>query len=310
MSDWYYTDDVLAQQGPVDESTLLDLNESGGIHAKSLVWKEGMEEWAPFGTQAAPMFGETEEGQPVEIGVCAHSGRIYPVEELIPYGEALIGPEHKDAFVQELMESSQVEVEDATGTQTEYVGFWWRTLSSTLDYMVKMIPSWLCLLPYYIASFVGATSESGESIVAIGIAAVAGMLGMLAFSIWYETWMVGKYQGTLGKLVIGAKVVNADGSRLSHKKAFVRWLVKKPLNYIISIGVPYLAVVGIAVAAIGVTENSGDADSAAIALAMIGTMFASVVFFGICSAIYWMAAFDPEKRTFHDRITGTRVVKK
>jgi len=37
---------------------------------------------------------------------------------------------------------------------------------------------------------------------------------------------------------------------------------------------------------------------------------AYLVFTVICCGVYWMAAFDPEKRTLHDRIVGTRVVRK
>lgn len=321
MPNWFYTDAFAAQQGPVDDSTLLDLNRIGGVAAKSLVWREGMEAWVPFSTVAGKLIAAENGGQPVEIGVCAHSGRVYRAEEMLPYGEALIGPEQKEAFLQTMMEGATVEIADATNRGAEYVGFWWRTLSSLLDYMVKMIPAMLCMVPYYVVTFTsGATAGAGpgegndfESLT--GFTAMRmitygiGLLGVLAVSIFYDTWMVGKYQATAGKMIIGAKVVNPDGSRLTYKRAFLRWLAKKPLNYLI-VWIPSALGLGLAVAVIvAASENSGD-NAAGFVFAMITGLFIYFALLALCSGVYWMAAFDPEKRALHDRIASTRVVKK
>lgn len=317
MASWFYTDREAIQQGPIDDSTLLDLNRNGDINAKSLVWQEGLPEWTSFRAVAGNLYRDSESDVPVEIGVCAHSGQIYPVSEMIPYGEALIGPEHKEVFVQTLMETGAVRVEDATAKKFDYVGFWWRVLASVLDYMIKMIPSWICMIPYYVAAFSGGLSMTGDNAedifagwsVVMMICYGLGVLAILAVSIFYETWMVGKYQGTLGKLIIGAKVVNPDGSRLTYKRAFFRWLVKKPLNYLIlflpsTLG--FAAVVG----GLAALDLGGDDESSAFVLAMLTGIFVYAALLGLCAGIYWMAAFDSEKRTFHDRLLGTRVVRK
>jgi len=316
MSTWHYTDFDAERQGPVGDEELLRLNREGAIHANSLVWKEGFDDWVPFRDVAEPLFGTDEEGRPVEIGVCAYSRRIYPASEMIPYGEAVIGEDFKDAFIQELMEAGTVGIADATEQQFEYVGFWWRALGSSLDYLIKMIPSWICMIPYYIVMFRAGSGLQGELegedgsgfMVQLGVAYGIALLGLLAVSVVYETWLVGRYQGTLGKLIIGAKVVNPDGSRLTYKRAFIRWLAKKPLNYLLVWGP---AILGFALVVAGVSAAAGDSDgSAAVGMAMFTAM---LVFFGLlalCSAVYWMAAFDGEKRALHDRIVSTRVVRK
>lgn len=313
MASWFYTDSEAKQEGPVDEESLLKLNTQGEIHAKSLVWKEGMEDWIPFRDIAASLFGEDEEGRPIEIGVCAYSQKIYPVSEMMPYGEAVIGLEHKDAFIQRLMETGSVEIADESEKRFEYMGFWWRTLSSFLDYLIKMVPTWICMIPYYIVAFTGGiesieSDPSTGAVVALAVAYGIGLLGMLAVSIFYETWMVGKYQGTLGKLIIGARVVSPDGSRLSYKQAFIRWLAKKPLNYVI-VWLPASVGVGVVIAAVtGFADDSGS--SATFGLAFVSALFVFFALLGICLGVYWMAAFDSEKRTLHDRIASTRVIKK
>ncbi len=315
MVKWFYTDLEAAQQGPINSEALLGLNRDGEVTAKSLVWRDGMEEWAPFGTVADLLFGESDEGVPVRLGVCASSGRVYPVEELIPYGEALVGLEHKDEFVQKMMEHGTVDIVDATANHLDYIGFWWRSLSSLLDYLIKMVPSWICMIPYYVVIFSSgaATETSAEDFglgftIAMGVAYGIGLIGILGISIFYETWMVGKYQGTLGKIVIGAKVVNPDGTRLTYKRAFVRWLVKKPLNGLLVWGP---STIGFALVIGGIAAVSRDSDAAAtMVMAMMTGMFVYGGLLALCSAVYWMAAFDDERRALHDRIAGTRVVKR
>ena len=331
MASWFYIDLLATQQGPFDESTLLDLNRSGELKAKSLVWREGLEGWIPFREIAADLFthlvaekdaaeGTGSSDPPkVSIGVCAHSGRVYPAGEMLTYGAALIGPDFKDDFLQRLMEGGAEEIADATERTVDYVGFWWRTLSSLLDYLIKMIPSGLFMVPYYISavfagskaaetdpeSFQGMTGMSAAMALAYGF----GVLGTIGFSIAYETWMVGKYQGTLGKLIIGARVVNPDGSRLTYKRAFVRWLAKKPLNFILVFGPSTLGFGLVVALTVGMAER-GDDNGASVVLAMMTGLFAYAALLALCSGVYWMAAFDPEKRTLHDRISATRVVKK
>ena len=55
MANWFYTDALAAQQGPVDDETLLELNASGVVKAKSLVWREGLETAWPDGVAARSM---------------------------------------------------------------------------------------------------------------------------------------------------------------------------------------------------------------------------------------------------------------
>jgi uncharacterized RDD family membrane protein YckC len=311
MAKWFYTAGDATQQGPVDEPTLLSLNESGAVQARTLVWHAGLPEWRSFVEVAAGLFA-SEDGAPARLGVCAYSGRVYPEEEMLPYGSALIGPESKEPFLQRLMESSVVAVADATERSMNYVGFWWRCLGAILDYLIKMAPSWLGMIPFYIVMMVGgsAVDQSNPTgwTMAMGVAYGLGMLFVLAFSIFYETWMVGKYQSTFGKMIIGAKVVNADGSRLTYKRAFMRWMVKKPLVYSI-VFIPSTVGFALVIAGIG-AASEGSEGGATFVLAMMTGIVVYAALLALFSGVYWMCAFDPERRTFHDRISATRVVRK
>jgi len=317
MATWFYTDADATQQGPVDESTLLDLNCQGVVKAKSLVWQEGFSTWVSFRSVATGIFARASGGEPVEIGVCAHSGQVYPIREMLPYGEALIGPEHKEEFLQWMMETAALGIPDASHQLPEYAGFWWRSLAAILDYMIKMVPAGICMIPYYVVAVAGSANSGGEEVIdgldgwtALMLAAYGlGLLGVLALSIFYETWMVGKHQATLGKIIIGVKVVNPDGSRLTYKRAFLRWLAKKPLNYLLVWGPSTIGFAAVIAVLVAVSRGNGG-DSSAFILVMFTGLFVYCALLALCSGVYWMAGLDPEKRTFHDRVASTRVVKK
>ncbi|MEM6280475.1 MAG: RDD family protein, partial [Verrucomicrobiota bacterium] len=135
-----------------------------------------------------------------------------------------------------------------------------------------------------------------------------GLLGIMAVSIFYETWMVAKYGGTLGKSIIGAKVIRPDGSRLTYKQAFFRWLAKKPLNYTV-FWLPIL--IGVALLVFSTVAAANEASGGAtLSAAIVGGLVGCLVFSILGSGVYWMAAFDPEKRALHDRVASTRVVRK
>ncbi|MEM6915380.1 MAG: RDD family protein [Verrucomicrobiota bacterium] len=313
MGSWFYTDNEAKQQGPVTGSNLLVLSREGTILGSTLVWEEGMESWSRWADLASSFYPRDDEGRETDLGVCAQSGRVFPVREMLPYGEALIGAEEKDPFVQKLLEKGTTGIEDATEKRFEYVGFWWRLLSSFLDYLIKMVPTWICMIPYYVIAFTGGLEDLENDLSTANLAGMAmahgiGLLGIMAVSIFYETWMVAKYGGTLGKSIIGAKVIRPDGSRLTYKQAFFRWLAKKPLNYTV-FWLPIL--IGVALLVFSTVAAANEASGGAtLSAAIVGGLVGCLVFSILGSGVYWMAAFDPEKRALHDRVASTRVVRK
>ncbi|TNJ33037.1 pilin [Arenimonas terrae] len=49
MSTWYFVDHGHNRQGPVDAEALAEAHRQGRLDYNSLVWREGMAEWAPLG---------------------------------------------------------------------------------------------------------------------------------------------------------------------------------------------------------------------------------------------------------------------
>ncbi|NNE90224.1 MAG: DUF4339 domain-containing protein [Verrucomicrobiales bacterium] len=104
---WYY--ELHAQRfGPVPVDELVRLVEDGTITIDNLVWRKGMPDWAPL-REAGIL--QNEKGE--ELAICAHSGRILEKSKLVPYGDQFVAPEHREEFVQNLMEGARTTTQAA-----------------------------------------------------------------------------------------------------------------------------------------------------------------------------------------------------
>src|SRR3954470_17598858 len=94
---WFY---VYAgkQAGPVEDEQLASLVQAGHVQRDTLVWREGMADWQRY-EQVIPAIQSAVPAAPPILGapilaaneaVCGECGRIFPVQEMIPYGTARI----------------------------------------------------------------------------------------------------------------------------------------------------------------------------------------------------------------------------
>ena len=306
MSTWFYAQKD-GRLGPVSVETLQELARNGEITATTLVWREGMGDWVKFTEVSNDIFT-------TQTVACAHSGRIFEKSEMLQYGNAWIAPEFKDAYLQRIMESGSPVAGDTDWNQgQDYVGFWWRVLAMLVDGLVMIIPSVIISIPYYIISH-EATSAAPENPFAgmTGDATVPYILttlGTLILRMGYEVWMVGKFQGTVGKMAIGAKVVAPDGGRISYKRSFLRWLGKSIINSIVIYTIALIpAAIGFALNFEAIQEGTMTEEQTMIAIGLWGSL-CSITFLIGCFPFY-MAGFTKQKQALHDLMFATRVVKK
>ncbi|MDB4657224.1 GYF domain-containing protein [Verrucomicrobiales bacterium] len=97
---WYF-EKFGERQGPVSIQELVEILNRGEITLDNLVWRDGMANWTPLREADALT---SEDG--AEMAICAQSGKVMLKSEMMPYGDKFISPEHSDAFVQNLMETS------------------------------------------------------------------------------------------------------------------------------------------------------------------------------------------------------------
>ena len=316
---WYYSLKG-KQKGPVVARDLLVLEEAGVVTRKTLVWAEGMPDWSDFPAVKEQIKVEAGAEDLSGFAVCAHSSDVRPKSEMISYGDHMIAPEHKDAFLQSLHEGRIVEEQHEVG-QMRFVGFWWRLLAFLIDSVVKGAVMLLLGIPFVIMAIpvfkeIGEGRSPNEAIAAtIGVGMVLGgifvVIVYFGFTVFYYTWMVGKYGGTVGKLALGLRIVNADGSRPSYLKAFGRYW-GEVLSQMIASTVGQMLMVLIQIVLFGTAAAFGDqVPQSEFSVGLLVPFLLLGVLAMCISHFPWvMAAFMKEKQALHDIVCSTRVAFK
>ena len=247
------------------------------------------------------------ESQP-STGCCAFSGDLRPIEELLPYGECWVAPEHRRPFVEQVLEGNE------PVAPTTSVSVRRRAVALAIDVLVKLIPINLVQLPFVFAladmkdQLAVSSPQEMAGMVSAGfvVAMLGAKVGQLLISSGYEIWMVGRYGATLGKMAVGARVTTPEGQPVGYGRAALRWAAKTLLN-----GLIFWTVIAVPVAlAVGLlaffTIRGGDVTAILpLVLWMIGAVVA--VFLPMSLFPWWMAIGDRDKRSLHDRVAATRV---
>ena len=127
--DWFYVQNG-RQIGPVPVKQFDDLVRSGRITLETLVWREGLPNWQPFGsitatpsslpTPAAPP-PPPGAGPPVLSGAlvgCAECGFAFPESEMIPFANSWICAKCKPIFFQRVREGAPLAAGGADAWQS------------------------------------------------------------------------------------------------------------------------------------------------------------------------------------------------
>jgi len=113
--DWFYVQNG-SQIGPVPVAQFDDLVRSGRITPQTLVWREGLANWQPFGLISATPSSLPSPPAPPPAGVvpgmagiltpCIECGNPYAQSEMICYGDAWICARCKPVFIQRIREGA------------------------------------------------------------------------------------------------------------------------------------------------------------------------------------------------------------
>ena len=205
---WYYAEQG-QQTGPVSDEQLDELLRSGKIQPETLVWREGMAAWATYreakgGTLPPGASGTVAEG--VSESVCAAC---------------------KPVFLQKLQEGASVN----TG-EMNYARILTRFGAVFLDGLI------LGAVNMALGFLVGLTGAAVARNNPGGFVAIQFVMFAIEIGIGmgYETFMIGKYGATLGKMACKIKVVTADGGRVSYGRACGRYFAKMLSGFTCMIG--------------------------------------------------------------------------
>jgi len=218
---WYYAQGE-ERVGPLTDEAFQQLVHQGTISSETLVWREGMQDWAPYGTvQIQTPAGGAPQPQNIQVApltICSSCGRTFPSDEVIEYQGSYICAECKPIFFQQLKEGALV------GGEMDFAGFWIRVGAYLIDYIILFIPSTMISFALQFLSAAAFDSDSTNPLAGLLVALL--YLISMAIPAAYETYFVGKSGQTPGKMVCGIKIIRSDGSSISYLRAFGRYWAK------------------------------------------------------------------------------------
>jgi len=209
---WYYASEG-RQAGPLNEQDLKLQVAAGVIRADTLVWHDGMAGWLPYGSVS----DGTAAGAPAPQPTCTHCGRAFAPEEMIRFGDRWVCASCKPAFVQGLKEGAIAQ------EQFRYGGFWIRFAASLIDGIIMAVVGFILQFPLFLR-MITAPQETA-SFKWLGLQMLLNLIKFV-LSLGYETWFVGAFGATPGKMVCGLRIVMPDGSRVGYARALARFFAK------------------------------------------------------------------------------------
>jgi uncharacterized RDD family membrane protein YckC len=237
---WYYVSNG-QQAGPVDDAQLAELVRNGSVLFDTLIWREGMDNWLPYGQVHVPSPPPLMAPPPQAIPpaqyippaavVCSECGGTFSPDQVIRYENRFVCAACKPAFVQKLAEGAQLKNNSGT---LAYAGFWIRVGAKLLDGLILSV----FIIPFVIYFvFTGvAAGASNRPSDALAVVQLLVQLGYLALNAVYSIFFVGKYGATPGKMACGLRIVAADGSKISYLRATGRFFAEMLSGIICYIG--------------------------------------------------------------------------
>ena len=206
----------------------------GKIREDTLVWREGLPNWIPFHDAELPTAAPLAQPippilppaplNPNEV-VCVECRNVFPIEETIPHGNKRVCAACKPVFLQKLAEGAKIDA-----AELDYAGFVIRLAAKVLDVLIVYVPFFVFM--FLLIGLIGMNSDprnvSAARAVLNMILAMCMMFGGPFVHAGFQTFFLGRYGATPGKMACRLRVVLRDGNRLSYGRAagraFASWL--------------------------------------------------------------------------------------
>jgi uncharacterized RDD family membrane protein YckC len=259
---WYYAIGG-KQVGPISENEVGLLVNKGTIGPDTWVWNKTMKDWTKYGdvetppanvqaqspnltespvqtkspVQADPNAQAVSQKVPEDINeTCSQCGLKFRKNDMIQYENNWVCAFCKPTLVQKVKEGVKV------STVLDYAGFWIRFAALFLDGLILWFIQMIIYIPFgaiFMTRFAKMAESNPSDLSNMGsIFAIYGFVWFLQISIAvaYETWFIGKYAATPGKMACRIKVITPDDMPVSYWRAFGRYFAKIVSGLILGIG--------------------------------------------------------------------------
>lgn len=164
------------------------------------------------------------KGETVSI-TCSQCGESFEPSDLVMIKGLPVCATCKPFFLKKIQEG------DTSVTGFIYKGFWIRLVADWLDAIILGI---IFQAVNMLLTFRTAQNVT-DPLSMLSIFSISFSIKFL-MNITYYVFFNGKYGATPGKMAIGAKIVNTDGSPISYTKAFARFFAEMLSAFILMIG--------------------------------------------------------------------------
>ena len=248
---WYYKEGT-QEIGPVEKEELQNLINTKRINGQTLVRPAGKQEWKPLSQLVRPKQPRPSEEQhagqeapeaPLTMErdraprpaptptptpappttVCSQCGRSFPRDQVLEYqGKAICGA-CKPMFVQRMREGV------GSAAVLNYAGFWIRFVAKFIDGIILGVVQWILVIPASLMTGASMPQASGE-MPSSGFFMIMGVQQLIGILIpaCYNTFFIGKFKATPGKMACRLQVVQPDSGQVSYMRAlgrnFAEWL--------------------------------------------------------------------------------------
>lgn len=235
--EWYYVE-AGRQAGPVSEEQLNDLVAIGKVQASTLVWRPGLENWQPH-QQARPT--QSPNGPAVAVApapglttqqvVCSECKNVVSRDQALQYGAAWVCALCKPVFIQKVKEGAI----EFSPTALIYAGFWIRFLAKMVDGIIQSVFLMIPMIGVMVFVMRDGSLQGGDPTTFLWLQ-IAYQLAALVVGVGYNTFFLGKWGATPGKMICGLKVVKADGTPITYLRALGRAGAEYVNMFTLSIG--------------------------------------------------------------------------
>ncbi len=211
---WYFAV-AGAQHGPVSVEQLQEMLARDQIGADALVWRDGMSNWVAAGT--LPVFSSPKAS--------ASAQPTYP-PSAYPAQPNTFGQPSPRAGV-------PLDYYTPSYNPPPYAGFWIRFGAAFLDGIITAIAGYI--IGYALDAAIYGTMGRGNQATALA-SALGNIVGIVVTWLYDALLESSEHQATLGKMVVGVKVVDLQGARISFGRASGRHFAKYLSAFICAIG--------------------------------------------------------------------------
>ncbi len=232
---WYYRDGE-QEIGPVEKDQMQKLVKDGSITATTFIRSDSSADWKTLGQMRAESARKKQEAEQTAVSggprvYCSECGGVFSKDDVITYKDLHVCASCKPLFFQKLKEGVVLP------TTFEYGGFWIRFVAKFLDGLLLYVVG--TVLAFFFGIFIALAGESGSP-EGPNVVALVGIIFMqlLQFAIRaaYDTFFIGKYAATPGKMALGLKVITSEGDRVSYARALGRHFAEMLSALILLIG--------------------------------------------------------------------------